>query len=70
MGEGLLDLPAADQCVAEVVVGLDVVRLDFQCLPIMDDRLLDPSAVGQSQAEIVVRAGIAGGLANRILPDG
>ena len=47
MGDGLVDLPAAGQGVAEVVVGLGVVGLDFQGLPVMGDGLVDLSAAGQ-----------------------
>ena len=48
MGDGLVDLPAAGQSYAEVVVGLGVVGLDFQRLPVMGDGLVDLPAAGQS----------------------
>ena len=48
MGDGLVDLSAAGQTLAEVVVGLGVVGLDFQGLLEMGDGLVDLSAAGQS----------------------
>ena len=43
MGDGLVDLSAAGQSHAEVVVGLGVVGLDFQGLLVMGDGLVDLS---------------------------
>ena len=54
MGDGLVDLSAAGQGDAEVVVGLGVVGLDFQGLPVMGDGLVDLSAAGQGDSEVVV----------------
>ena len=54
MGDGLIDLSAAGQSDAEVVVGLGIVGLDFQRLLIMGDGLVDLSAAGQRQAEVIV----------------
>ena len=47
MGDGLVDLSAAGQGDAEVVVGLGVVGLDFQGLAVLGDGLVDLSAAGQ-----------------------
>ena len=44
MGDGLVDLPAAGQGEAEVVVGLGETGVDFQGLPVMGDGLVDLSA--------------------------
>ena len=41
-------------------MGLGVVGLDFQGLPVMRDRLVDPSAARQSGAEVVVGLGVVG----------
>ena len=47
MGDGLVELSAAGQGDAEVVVGCSVVGLDFQGLAVMGDGLVDLSAAGQ-----------------------
>ena len=47
MDDGLVDLPAAGHATAEVVVGLRVVGLDFQGLPIMATASSTRSAVDQ-----------------------
>ena len=41
-------------------MGLGVVGLDFQGLLVMRDRLVDPSAARQSDAEVVVGLGVVG----------
>jgi hypothetical protein len=39
---------------AEVDVGLGIVRLELQGLAVLDDRLLQPSLVGQGDAKVDV----------------
>ena len=41
-------------------MGLGIVGLDFQGLPVMIRRLVDPSAAGQGDAEVVVGLGEVG----------
>ena len=48
MGDGLVDLPAAGQSLAEVVVGLSVVGLDFQGLLVMGDGFVDLPATARA----------------------
>ena len=52
--------PRPAKASAQVVVGLRVVGLDFQGLPVMGDGLVDLSAAGQAKAEVVVGLGIVG----------
>ena len=47
MGDRLVDLSAAGQGDAEVVVGIRIVGLDFQGLLVMGNGLVDPSVAGQ-----------------------
>ena len=60
MGDRLVDLSAAGQSQAEVVVGLRVVGLDFQGLLVMGDGLVDLAAAGQSDTEVVVGIRVVG----------
>ena len=48
MGDGLVDLSAAGQGHAEVVMGFRVVGLDFQGLLVMGDGLVDLLTAGQT----------------------
>ena len=52
MGDGLVDLSAAGQHNAQVVVGLREVGLDFQGLAVMGDGLVDLSATGQGEPRL------------------
>ena len=54
MGDGLIDLPAASQSQTKVVVGLGIVGLDLQRLPILGDGLIHVSAVGQNPTQVAV----------------
>ena len=47
MGDRLVELPTAGQSVAEVVVGIGVVWLAFQRLPVLRDGCVKLSAVRQ-----------------------
>ena len=67
LGNGLLDLSAAGQGEAEVVVGHGVVGLDIQGLAVLGDGFVDLSAVGQRVAEVVVGPWIDSDAARRHL---
>ena len=54
MGDGLVNPSAVGQGVAEVVVGLREVGLDFQGLLEMGNGLVNLSAAGQGIAEVAV----------------
>ena len=54
MVDGLVDLSAIDQNYAQVIVNICVIRLDFQRIAVLGDRLVDPSAAGQGDAKGVV----------------
>ena len=45
---------------AEADVGRQAVGLDFQGLPVMDDGLVELSAAGQGDAEVIVGLGVVG----------
>ena len=60
MGDGRVNLSAAGQSVAEVVVGLGVVGLDFQGLLVMGDGRVNLSAASQGVAEVVVGFRVVG----------
>ena len=60
MGDSLVDLSAARQSHAEVVVGRHVVGLDFNRFPVMGNSRVDLPVVRQSHAEVEVGAGEVG----------
>ena len=48
MGDGLLEPPTVSQSEAQIVVRLDVVGLDCQGRPVMDNRLVNPPAMARA----------------------
>ena len=56
--DAVVDAAPMGQRVAQVVVGLGVVRLDFQRLLIMCHRLIEAPLAGQGNAQVVVGLGV------------